>query len=126
MTQRFGMAPLAWVPPNGYPDVAAAWRSAHATLAIWNAHRALIQGWERGLTYPAAAGLIGKRPATIGPYVDGLAGRLVHQKLARVHRKALMTFLGAKETSAVKNSSLGGKVEHLAPLVLDSIYHALR
>ena len=37
-----------------------------------------------------------------------------------------MTFLGAKETSAVKNSSLGGKVEHLAPLVLDSIYHALR
>jgi uncharacterized protein (DUF1800 family) len=126
MTQRFGMAPLAWVPPNGYPDVAGAWRSAHATLAIWNAHRALIQGWERGLAYPAASGLIGRRPATVGPYVDGLAARLVHQKVARVHRKALLTFLGAKEGSAVRNSTLGGKVEHLAPLLLDSIYHALR
>jgi uncharacterized protein (DUF1800 family) len=126
MTQRFGMAPLAWVPPNGYPDVAAAWRSAHATLATWNAHRSLVQGGEPGLAYPAAAGLVGRRPSTTGPYVDSLAGRLVFQKIARTHRRALLTFLGAKETSAVRNSSLGGKVEHLAPLLLDSIYHALR
>jgi hypothetical protein len=26
----------------------------------------------------------------------------------------------------VRNASLGGKVESLAPLLLDSIYHALR
>jgi len=126
MTQRFGQAPLAWVPPNGYPDVAAAWRSAHATLAVWNAHRALIQGWERGLSYPKVEGLVGKRPATTGPYLDNLAARLVFQKVAGNHRKALLSFLSSKDNTAVRNSSLGGKVEHLAPLLLDSIYHALR
>ena len=126
MTQRFGQAPMAWVPPNGYPDVAAAWRSAHATLALWNAHRALIGGYERGLSYPKVEGLVGKRPATTGPYVDSLADRLVFQKLTASHRKALLTFLSAKDGTAVRNSSLGGKVEHLAPLLLDSIYHALR
>ncbi|MDG4823113.1 DUF1800 domain-containing protein [Asanoa sp. WMMD1127] len=126
MTQRFGQAPMAWVPPNGYPDVAAAWRSAHATLALWNAHRALIGGYERGLSYPKVEGLIGKRPSTTGPYVDGLAERLVFQKVTGGHRKALLTFLSAKDGTAVRNSSLGGKVEHLAPLLLDSIYHALR
>ncbi|GIF64438.1 hypothetical protein Ais01nite_24730 [Asanoa ishikariensis] len=126
MTQRFGNAPMAWVPPNGYPDVAAAWRSAHATLSLWNAHRALIGGYERGLSYPKVEGLVGKRPGTTGPYVDSLADRLVFQKVSAAHRKALLTFLSAKDGTAVKNSSLGGKVEHLAPLLLDSIYHALR
>ncbi|GIF49057.1 uncharacterized protein (DUF1800 family) [Asanoa ferruginea] len=126
MTQRFGNAPLAWVPPNGYPDVAAAWRSAHATLALWNAHRSLIEGWERGLSYPKAEGLVGKRPATTGPYLDSLAARLVFQKVAAPHRKALLSFLSAKDGTAVRNASLGGKIESLAPLLLDSIYHALR
>ncbi len=126
MTQRFGQAPLAWVPPNGYPDVAGAWRSAHATLAIWNAHRALIQGWQSGLSYAAATGLVGKRPAKSGAYVDTLAERLVFQKFGAPQRKALLAFLGAKESTATRNSSLGGKVGDLAPLLLDSIYHALR
>jgi len=126
MTQRFGQAPLAWVPPNGYPDVAAAWRSAHATLAVWNAHRSLVQGWERGLSYPKVEGLVGKRPATTGPYLDNLAARLLFQKVAGNHRKALLSFLSSKDSTAVRNSSLGGKVEHLAPLLLDSIYHSLR
>ena len=42
------------------------------------------------------------------------------------HKKALLTFLGAKETSRVANVNLGGKVDALIPLVLDSVYHALR
>ena len=126
MTQRFGQAPLAWVPPNGYPDVSGAWRSAHATLAIWNAHRALINGWQNGLSYAATNGLVGKRPAKTGAYVDTLAERLVFQKFNAPQRKALMAFLGAKESTATRNSSLGGKVGDLAPLLLDSIYHALR
>ena len=32
MTEQLGQAPLAWGPPDGYPDVADAWGSAHATL----------------------------------------------------------------------------------------------
>ncbi|RKR88158.1 uncharacterized protein (DUF1800 family) [Micromonospora pisi] len=126
MTQRFGQPPLGWVPPNGYPDVAAAWRSAHATLAIWNSHRALVQGSQRGLSYPKPEGLVGKRPPTTGQYLDALAARLLQQPLAAKDRQALLTFLGSKEGTTVKNATLGGKIEHLAPLFLDSIYHALR
>ena len=126
LTQRFGHAPLAWVPPNGYPDVAPAWRSAHATLAVWNSHRALVQGWHRGLSYPKPEGLVGKRPPTTGQYLDSLAARLLQQPLAAKDKKAMLAFLGAKEGSTVRNASLGGRIEHLAPLFLDSIYHALR
>jgi uncharacterized protein (DUF1800 family) len=126
MTQRFGQAPLAWVPPNGYPDVSGAWRSAHATLAIWNAHRALIGGWQGGLSYPQASGLVGKRPSKSGAYLDTLAERMVFQKLATPQRKALLAFLGAKDSTPTRNSTLGGRVGDLTPLLLDSIYHALR
>jgi hypothetical protein len=47
------------------------------------------------------------------------------------HREALLTFLGAKESTAkesttVKDIRLGGKIDHLVSLVLDSVYHALR
>ncbi|MGW4466768.1 DUF1800 domain-containing protein [Micromonospora sp. NPDC004704] len=126
LTQRFGQPPLGWVPPNGYPDVAAAWRSAHATLAIWNSHRALVQGAQKGLSYPKPEGLVGKRPPTTGQYLDALAARLLQQPLTAKDKQAMLTFLGSKEGTAVKNATLGGKIEHLAPLFLDSIYHALR
>ena len=62
----------------------------------------------------------------MGAYVDTLAERVLFQKLAGPQRKALLAFLGAKDGTATRNSSLGGKVEHLAPLLFDSIYHALR
>jgi uncharacterized protein (DUF1800 family) len=126
MTQRLGHAPLAWVPPNGYPDNAVAWASAHATLGVWNSHRALVQAWHRGLSYPKPSGLVGKRPATAGAYLDQLAQRLLFQPLAAKDRQALLTFLGVRAGSKVRNATLGGKIEHLVPLVLDSVYHALR
>ncbi|MFC7550624.1 DUF1800 domain-containing protein [Plantactinospora sp. GCM10030261] len=126
VAQRFGQAPLGWVPPNGYPDVAPAWRSAHAMLAVWNSHRALVSGRHGGLAYPRPEGLVGKRPPTAGQYLDALAARLLQQPLAAKDRAALLAFLGAKDGSAVRNASLGGRVDKLVPLLLDSIYHALR
>ena len=42
------------------------------------------------------------------------------------HRKALLKFLGAKDSTKVQGVRLGGKIDHLVPLVLDSVYHALR
>jgi uncharacterized protein (DUF1800 family) len=126
MTQRLGQAPLAWVPPNGYPDNAVAWASAHAMLGVWNSHRALAQGWQKGLSYAKPAGLVGKRPATVGAYLDQLAQRLLFQPVSARDRQALLRFLGAKNGTKVRNSTVGGRVDHLVPLVLDSVYHALR
>ncbi len=126
MADQLGQAPLTWGPPDGFADVADAWGSAHATLGTWNAHRRLINGRLEGLSYPSAASLVGRKPANVGAYLDTLATRLVHQPMATAHKKALLKFLGAKTTTAVKSTQLGGAVDDLVPLMLDSVYHALR
>jgi uncharacterized protein (DUF1800 family) len=126
MANQMGQAPLNWSPPDGYADYADAWGSAHATLGTWNSHRALVQGWHEGITYPPPESLVGPRPATVGAYLDTLSARLVLQPMQPAHRAALLQFLGAKGSTKVPNLRLNGKVDHLVPLVLDSVYHALR
>ena len=124
--ERLGQAPLAWGPPNGYPDVAGAWSSAHAMLGIWNSHRHLVQGRYSGVRTPKPQHLVGPVPGATGPYLDRLAERLVFQPLQKREKQALLTFLGAAETTKIKDTTLGGRVQHAAALVLDSVYHALR
>ena len=41
-------------------------------------------------------------------------------------RASLEALLGLSENGAVKDVRLGGKIDSLVPLVLDSVYHALR
>jgi uncharacterized protein (DUF1800 family) len=126
MTKQLGMAPLNWTPPDGYPDIADAWGSAHATLGTWNSHRALVQGWHKGVTYAEPETFVGLKPATVGAYLDTLSQRLVHQPMQAAHRAALLAFLGTTDTTKVKDIRLGGRIDHLLPLVLDSVYHSLR
>jgi uncharacterized protein (DUF1800 family) len=126
MANQLGHAPLNWGPPDGYPDVADAWGSAHATLGGWNAHRAIVQGWNQGLDYPNPESFVGLKPTKVGQYLDTVSRRLVHQRMQPSHRKALLKFLGAKDTTQVQGVRLGGQIDHLIPLVLDSVYHALR
>jgi hypothetical protein len=46
--------------------------------------------------------------------------------MQQAHKAALLTFLGAELATPVKDIRLGGKIDTLVPLVLDSVYHALR
>ena len=126
MTEQLGQAPLTWGPPDGFPDYADAWGSAHATLGNWNSHRAIVQGIRKGLTYPKPETFVGLKPPNVGQYLDTISQRLIHQAMVPEHKQALLTFLGLAETAAVKDVRLGGKIDHLIPLVLDSVYHALR
>jgi uncharacterized protein (DUF1800 family) len=124
---RLGHAPLAWGPPDGYPDVAGAWQSAHGMLGTWNSHRAMVQGKVRGLGFTAPEQLVaGNRSGTVGGYVDAMSQRLVFQPLSPPQKAAVLKFLGLPETARVTDPKLGGRVEHLAPLFLDSVYHGLR
>jgi uncharacterized protein (DUF1800 family) len=126
-THRTGQPPLAWPAPDGYPDVHAAWRSASGVLATWNCHKDLVQGWDDTLATVPPDELIGDRPrATVGEYVDGLCQRLCFQTFQSVHRDALIAFVGADAGTPTDQSELPGRVEHLAPLVLDSPYFTLR
>jgi uncharacterized protein (DUF1800 family) len=125
-THQLGQPPLGWAPPNGYPDVANAWSSAAGMLEIWNGHRALVQGRFRGVTAPKPEKLLSQYPATLGPYLDALCAKLLFQPMKPAERAALIKFLGAKENTRITEPTLGNKIQYLAPLILDSVYHALR
>jgi uncharacterized protein (DUF1800 family) len=125
-TTKLGQPPLGWGPPDGYPDVANAWSSAAGMLETWNAHRAFVQGLWKGLDNPKADTLVTQPAATLGTYLDVLANRLIFQPMKPAEKDALIKFLGAKADTRVTDNNLGGKLPLVAPLILDSVYHALR
>ena len=121
---QVGHAPLAWHPPDGYPDVAAAWSGSGTVLGRWNLNVGLAQGWwQEGLTYPgsslAARLLPGPRPASRAALVDALHARLVPgQTLRAAHRDALVAFLGGP--GPVRDADVTWQLGILTALVLDS------
>jgi uncharacterized protein (DUF1800 family) len=117
-----GHRPLAWLAPNGYPDVHAAWRSAGSVVGLWNVHRVLAAGDVAGLTVaPAAqrvAGAGGAAGGTVAAQVDGLCRSLCLQAFRPAHRDALVRFVGGP--------AVGDDAADLVALVLDSPYFTLR
>jgi uncharacterized protein (DUF1800 family) len=124
-THTMGHRPLAWPAPDGYADVHAAWRSAGGLLHTWRLHLGVMQGWIDALPDVESDKLIGDRPqATVGEYVDGLCERLCLQTFQAPHRDALLAFVGADAATPAGDVQL--HLDHLAGLVLDSAYFALR
>jgi len=128
MTQKTGNIPLDWAPPNGYPDVAASWRSSGTLLDLWQYHRGLVQNWWptafSKLDVPALYGTA--TPATSGAAIDALAVRLIGTTLPTAHSQALQTFLGEPASTPLAKSQLRWNLGHLVPLILDAPHHALR
>ncbi len=125
-----GQQPLAWSPPDGYPDVAASWQSAGATLSRWNTHLSLAaHWWPDELTQPPLRSLLPDRlPRTHGALVDTLAQRLVFRTLAPPHRQAVLGFLGRAASDPVtsRSEAVGWRLPYLVALILDSPYHWIR
>ncbi|GAA3452750.1 DUF1800 domain-containing protein [Dactylosporangium matsuzakiense] len=126
-----GHAPLRWAPPNGYPDVAAAWAAPSGLLIRWNAHLNIAAGWyPKQLARPGSmlAYLVPRLPATHGAFVDAIATRLVGQPLAAQHSAALLGFLGKTATTPLKatDPAAAGRLPHLIALILDSPYFLYR
>ncbi|GAA4610304.1 uncharacterized protein (DUF1800 family) [Actinoplanes octamycinicus] len=123
-----GNAPLRWAPPNGFPDVAAAWASPSAFLMRCNLHLNLAAGWyPKQLTRPAdlLTSLVPAMPATYGGLVDALATRLVGTRLPAAHTAAVLSVAGKLPTSAV-DKNVAGHAPYLIALVLDSPSFQLR
>lgn len=126
-----GQRPLAWHPPDGYPDQAAAWQSPGGLLGRWNMHLALSAGWwATGLQVPPARRLLPARlPRTYGALVDQLCQRLVFRAPVRAHRDALLAFLGRAAGDPVLETDRAlapSRLPHLVALVLDSPYFQVR
>jgi uncharacterized protein (DUF1800 family) len=130
-----GQGPLAWSPPNGYPDVAPAWQSAAGTLARWNGHLNIAAGWwPKTLTGPALTTMLPEqRPATYGALLDVLSVRLLHRPLPARQKEAICTFLSDEWTMATPSkalpadsAALGWRLPYIVALLLDSPQHATR
>ena len=128
MAQSTGQLPLAWAPPNGYPDVAAAWRSPGNLLTIWRNQFGLVQNWGGdNLTAVTTALLVGKlAPLTVGATLDALAATLVGGPLADAERTALLTYLDEPATTLLARSKLQWELPNVAALVLHGAAHAAR
>ena len=132
--ESLGDLPMGWIPPNGYPDYADAWRSAGITLGRWNMHIAMAAGWwpasELRVPDDLKRELLGKGlPDTYGGLVDELTKRLVFRKLSAAHRAAVLAFIG----KAASDVPSGGdpflqdwRFPYLVALILDSPYHGTR
>ena len=128
---KAGNAPLRWGPPNGFPDVDAAWASPSAFLLRCNIHLNLAAGWyPQQLTRPAdlLKALVPVLPATYGGLVDALARRLVGSPLPSAGAAAVLSVAGKAPTSPLMSSDrqLAGSLPYLIALVLDSPSFQLR
>jgi uncharacterized protein (DUF1800 family) len=126
-----GNAPFRWNPPNGFPDVAAAWASPSAFLLRCNSHLNLAAGWyPKQLTRPAdlLKALVPVLPATYGALVDALARRLVGTALPAAQVAAVLSVAGKSPTSSLTSSDkqIAGSLPYLIALVLDSPSFQLR
>lgn len=125
-----GQQPLAWSPPDGYPDVAADWQSAGGTLGRWNTHLSLAaHWWPKELTQPDPRTLLPSRlPKTHGAMVDVLAERLVFRTLTPTHRQAVLSFLGRTASDPLNSDSeaVRWRLPYVVALILDSPYHSVR
>lgn len=125
-----GQQPLAWSPPDGFPDEASSWESAGGTLSRWNTHLSLANHWwPDSLTQPPVRSLLPKRlPKTHGEFVDVLAKRLVFRKLAPRHRAAVLGFLerSASDPLDSDDAAVGWRLPYVVALILDSPYFWVR
>jgi len=128
MAVTVGQVPLDWSAPNGYPDVAGAWRSSGSLVNLWAYHRGLAQSW-----WSDAFGSLDLNtfygahpPATSGEAVIALCGRLTGSRLPASHLQALQTFLGEPASTPMAKSSLRWYLGDLISLILDSPQHTLR
>jgi hypothetical protein len=127
MSSSLGQVPLDWAPPNGYPDVAAAWRSSGTLLNLWNYHRGFAQSWWKGWDTLDPTSFYGSpAPTTSGQAIAALALQLLGSPLPDSHQAALQTFLGEPASTPMASSQLRWYLPHVIPLILDAPQHALR
>jgi uncharacterized protein (DUF1800 family) len=119
-----GQTPFGWLPPNGYPDVAAAWLGGGAMIQRWNMHRNFIWwGFEFGRT--EAQKIIVQTPTlTADAWLRQLVAKLLGVPMSEAHLAAVLAGADLLPGALIRNQSW--KSGRAVALVLDSPYFQLR
>ncbi len=130
-TRELGHHPLGWAPPNGYPDVAAAWASAGGTLARWNATTTMVNGWypSRLVRPPHGEVLPRPLPATYGELVHALCRRLLGRPATGTEMSALLGFCDGKQPGSPLRPDdmwVGPRLSYVVQTILNSPGHMER
>lgn len=126
MSAQVGHAPLDWKSPDGYPDVAAAWRSSSTLLSTWTYHLGFADDWWDGYGTWSKTALYGRTPRTSGEAIVLLTRRLTGMTWTSAHRAALQAFLGEPAATPLADSRLRWLLPALIGVILDGPHHALR
>ena len=127
VTRDCGQAPMSWAPPDGYPDVAAAWASPGSVLTRWNMHLGVAQRWWKDdlawadLHARLVGGPVATRHELVQRLLDALLPGLA---VPAAHADALVTFLGGP--GPVRDADTTWLFPVLVALVLDSPHWSTR
>lgn len=128
-------APMAWAPPNGYPDVAKSWMSADLMLGRMNAHRDIGEGWwpdKKNLSIVVPSSHLPKvkkkSKLTYKQLINQVAVRLIYQPLPADQLNTVLSFFGkrAKTKVSSKDEVYRWRAGALVALILNSHLHAVR
>jgi len=86
--------PFEWEPPNGYPDVGAAWANTNGLLNRWNLASALVLNWFENVQVPVRAIVARSGARTSGGFVDAMAALLFQRGLDEADRARFVDYVG--------------------------------
>jgi uncharacterized protein (DUF1800 family) len=89
-----GQVPFEWVPPNGYPDVGAAWANTNGMLNRWNVAAALVLNWFDGVPVPLLGIVAAAAAKTPARFVDAMGSRFLQGPLGAADRALLIDYVG--------------------------------
>ena len=126
MLQQSGQYPYGWHPPNGYPDLAAAWINTSGLLARWNLGMRLTHGAasDPEQRWGLSNSLYVDLPATdtAGALVDAVAQRVFGGPLQGGSRTAFIQYVVGQDgaDSQLSASQHSQKLASLFGLILAS------
>ncbi len=122
--EQLGHLPFGWKPPNGYPDVAAAWLNTNNMLMRWKVAFALpviALGWVDGMR-TSLDSLVG-RSETAADLVDATAAAVLPAlSLDPQDRAQLISFVAATAEQRLRPHERRDKLPALAALLVSSPY----
>jgi uncharacterized protein (DUF1800 family) len=123
-----GQVPFEWEPPNGYPDVGAAWANTNGLLNRWNVAAALALNWFDGVPVPIRGIVAATAARTSARFVDAVASRLLQGPLDPADRDRLIDYVGQGRPGSARVPAwyLNQQAPGLIALLLGSPYFQWR